>query len=113
MSTARRCEAQPRRRAKIDDHSNVKRWLRNTDTQTQGGFFLPKSPGRFYPDFIVELNDSTIVLVEYKNRKLASDDEEKHKKAVGEFWESRSNGRCRFAYIVEEDWGELERKLAP
>src|SRR5205823_4021799 len=97
---------------RIDGHSNVKRWLRNTDTETQGGFYLPKSPGRFYPDFIVELNDATIVLVEYKMRKMANDPEELHKKAVGEFWEGRSNGRCRFAWVVERDWGELERKLS-
>jgi type III restriction enzyme len=97
---------------KIDAHPNVKRWVRNTERQTQGGFWLPKSPGRFFPDFVVELTDETIVLVEYKMRKMANDPEELHKKAVGELWEGRSNGRCRYAWIVERDWTALERKLA-
>jgi len=99
--------------AKIDSHSNVKRWVRNTDRETQGGFFLPKSPGKFFPDFIVELNDGTILIVEYKMGKMSRDPEELHKRAVGEFWEGRSTGICRFAWIVDEDWGELDRKLSP
>lgn len=29
----------------IDRHPNVARWIRNTEHATQGGFWLPKSPG--------------------------------------------------------------------
>ncbi len=97
---------------RIDQHSNVGRWLRNADRQTQGGFCLPLSPGRFFPDFIVELKDRTLVLVEYKMRKFASDPDELHKKAVGELYAARSNGKARFAWIVEKDWHELEKRLA-
>jgi type III restriction enzyme len=98
---------------RIDDHPNVKRWLRNLDRETQNGFCLPKSPGRFFPDFVVELMDGTIVLAEYKNAKLASDPEEQHKRAVGELWAARSGGRCRFAWVVERNWTELENCLGP
>jgi type III restriction enzyme len=97
---------------KIDGHANVRRWVRNTDRLTQGGFCLPKSPGKFFPDFVVELSDGTVVLVEYKNAKLSADAEEQHKKAVGELWAERSNGRCHFAWVVERGWMELERQLA-
>jgi type III restriction enzyme len=38
---------------------------------------------------------------------------EQHKKAIGELWEARSGGRCRFAWIVDRNWHELDRKLAP
>jgi type III restriction enzyme len=95
----------------IDGHPNVARWIRNTEHATQGGFWLPKSPGRFFPDFIVELKDGRIVLVEYKMGKLASDPEEQHKKAVGELWASRSDNRCRFAWIVDTDWRTLTEIL--
>jgi type III restriction enzyme len=96
---------------KIDNHERVKRWLRNLDRQKQGGFSLPKSPGRFFPDFIVELVDGTIVLIEYKMGKFSFDPEERHKKAVGELWAARSAGRCRFGYVIDRNWGEVERVL--
>lgn len=97
---------------RIDGHPNVARWIRNTEHPTQGGFWLPKSPGRFFPDFIVELRDGRIVLVEYKMGKLANDSEEQHKRAVGQLWAKRSHGRARFGWIVDHDWHTLEMTLA-
>jgi hypothetical protein len=44
------------RAARIDRHSNGKRWVRNPDRETQGGFCLPKSPGRFFPDFMFPIH---------------------------------------------------------
>jgi type III restriction enzyme len=97
----------------IDGHDNVERWIRNPSYASQGGFWLPKSPGRFYPDLIVQLKSGQIVIVEYKNSKLAADPEEQHKRAVGELWAERSDGHCRFAYIIDEDWSTLASKLTP
>ena len=97
--------------AKIDGHTNVRRWVRNLEHASQGGFSLPKSPGRFFPDFIVELNDGRIALVEYKGDRDPLP-EEQHKKAVGELWESRGAGRCVFAWITNQDWQTLHSKLS-
>ncbi|MCE9590081.1 MAG: DEAD/DEAH box helicase family protein [Planctomycetes bacterium] len=96
---------------RIDDHPNVKRWVRNLTHESAGGFSLPLSPGRFFPDFIAELQDGRIVIIEYKNAKLAQATEEQHKKMVGELWEARSGGRCRFAWVVERNWPALESAL--
>ncbi len=96
---------------RIDACDRVKRWLRNTDSETQGGFWLPKSPGKYFPDFIVEFADGSLLMVEYKMKKIERDTEEQHKKSVGELWAARSAGRCRFAWIVDKDWGLLEREL--
>ena len=96
----------------IDNDARVARWLRNLDRESQRGFYLPKSPGKFFPDFIVERTDGVIALVEYKMRKLASDPEELHKRAVGNLWAGRSNGSGRFAWVVERDWAELDRQLS-
>jgi type III restriction enzyme len=84
---------------------------RPTEHATQGGFWLPRSPGKFFPDFIVEMKDGCIVLVEYKMGKMANDPEEQHKKAVGELWAARSNGCCRFAWIVDRNWSTLVESL--
>jgi type III restriction enzyme len=97
---------------RINDHPNVKRWVRNLENESAGGFSLPLSPGRFFPDFIAELNDGRIAIVEYKNSTLAQADKEKHKKDVGDLWAARSDGRCVFAWIVDRDWVMLTSALA-
>jgi type III restriction enzyme len=95
----------------IDGNPNVARWIRNTEHTTQGGYWLPKSPGKFFPDFIVELEDGRKALVEYKMGKMANDLEEQHKKAVGELWARRSEGKCLFAWIVDKNWQTLKEVL--
>jgi type III restriction enzyme len=97
---------------RIDDHANVKRWVRNLEQESAGGFSLPLSPGRFFPDFIAELEDGRIAIVEYKNETLAQADKEKHKKVVGELWAARSEGRCVVAWVIDRDWTTLASVLA-
>lgn len=96
----------------IDDHPNVKRWVRNLEQESAGGVCLPLSPGRFFPDFIVELNDGRIAMVEYKGKHLSHDPDELRKKEIGELWADRSEGNCVFAWIVNKDWATLEKALA-
>lgn len=96
----------------IDDHPNVKRWVRNLTHESAGGFSLPLSPGRFFPDFIAELQDGRIAIVEYKGPHLAQDPKELHKEAVGKLWEERSAGLCVFVRVVGRDWAKLEAALA-
>jgi type III restriction enzyme len=96
---------------KIDDHPNVRRWIRNLTHESAGGFSLPLSPGRFFPDFLVELNDGRIAIVEYKGPHLAHDPRELHKEDVGKLWEARSAGRCVFVRVLDRDWAKLEAAL--
>lgn len=97
--------------SRIDDHGNVARWIRNLERATQGGFFLPIAPGKFFPDFIVELKDGTVVLVEYKMGKMAHLPDGLHKKHVGELWATRSRGRARFGWVANKDWRAVEEAL--
>jgi len=97
---------------KIDDHPNVKRWIRNLVHESAGGFSLPLSPGRFFPDFIAELNDGRIAIVEYKGGHIANDPKELHKETVGNLWAARSGGKCVFARVIDEDWAKLEAALS-
>lgn len=106
-------EEEPLCAKRIDDHPNVKRWVRNLTHESAGGFSLPLSPGRFFPDFIVELADGRIVIVEYKGPQLAHEPKELHKKDVGELWAERSGGKCVFAWVVNNDWPALESALNP
>lgn len=97
---------------KIDDHPNVKRWIRNLEHESAGGFSLPLAPGKFFPDFLVELNDGRIAIVEYKGSHIASDPKELHKEDVGKLWAARSGGKCVFVRVVDRDWGALEAALS-
>jgi type III restriction enzyme len=102
---------EPRCAKKIDDHPNVKRWIRNLTHERAGGFSLPLSPGRFFPDFIVELKDGRVAIVEYKGDLIVENPKEKHKRDVGELWAKRSNGQGVFVSVENQDWAKLEAAL--
>ena len=42
--------------------------------------------------------DGRILVVEYKGDAYATNDDSKEKRALGELWEKRSNGRCLFLF---------------
>jgi type III restriction enzyme len=91
--------------SEIDKHPNVKQWIRNLDFAP--GFWLPTSRGKFYPDFIVELLDGTVVVIEYKGQHLRSDPYEIEKRTVGLLWAKKSMPRCRFEFVFKNgDRGE-------
>ncbi len=98
---------------RIDDHPNVVRWVRNLEYESAGGFSLPLSPGRFFPDFIAELRDGRISIIEYKGGHLAQRPKEVHKEAVGRLWQDRSDGKAVFAWVVDKNWSGLDEALAP
>lgn len=55
-----------------------------------GGFSLPLAHQNFYPDFIVELIDGRILIVEYKGEQLKSNEDSKEKALIGNLWEKLS-----------------------
>jgi len=87
----------------IDRHPNVKHWVRNLDRDP--GFWLPVSKGRFFPDFIAEMTDGRIAVIEYKGGHLRNDPHEIEKRQVGELWAAKSGGRCAFRFVYLNDNG--------
>lgn len=85
----------------IDEHAKVKRWVRNLDSDPVAGFWLPISSGRFYPDFVCELTDSRVLLVEYKGGYISSMAKEIEKGQVGKVWAERSGGKALFAMVLK------------
>jgi type III restriction enzyme len=96
----------------LEMNPRIKRWVRNV----KGMFSLPTSSGKFYPDFVGELDDGRILIVEYKGEHLILYEQEK--KNVGELWESKSGGKALFLWAVKRDeFGrdvhrQLEDKIA-
>lgn len=85
----------------LDNHTKVKYWVRNLTT-APCGFGLATSKGHFYPDFVAELLDGRIAVVEYKGAHLVSDPYEIEKRQLGELWARKSQGRCVFGQITKE-----------
>lgn len=80
----------------IDSHSKVRHWIRNLVNRDGAAFRLPLAKGWFYPDFIVELQDGRLLVVEYKGKVYATNDDSREKRAVGELWARKSGGQCLF-----------------
>lgn len=87
----------------IDANPSVKHWVRNLVRREHASFRLPLASGWFYPDFVAELNDGRIMVIEYKGDAYVSNDDSREKRQVGEAWASSSNGKCLFLMAVEAD----------
>lgn len=89
----------------IDGLDPVKRWVRNLVRRPEASFWLQTSTDKFYPDFVAELVDGRILVVEYKGGHLweaASEDRD-----VGELWADRSGGKCVFVMLKGRDFNEI------
>ena len=85
----------------LDKHATVKHWVRNL-VSAPCGFALATSRGRFFPDFVAELVDGRVAVIEYKGAHLLNDPYEIEKRQVGELWARKSQGRCVFGQIAKE-----------
>jgi type III restriction enzyme len=83
----------------LDMIGNVKHWVRNLDRR---GFWLPLAERKFYPDFVAELEDGRILVVEHKGEIYATNDDSKEKCNVGALWEEKSGGKALFLMTVLE-----------
>ncbi len=89
----------------IDSLSEMKHWLRNV-SQHPASFKFPLAQGWTYPDFVAELNDGRLLVVEYKGAHLLNDPETREKKLIGELWERKMDGRGLYLMAVKSDEGK-------
>lgn len=87
----------------IDSLPQVKCWVRNLVGQPHASFWLPTSTDRFYPDFVAELADGRVLVVEYKGAHLISAADAEEKRAIGELWEQKSSGKGLFIMAQKVD----------
>lgn len=95
----------------LDNRPEVKYWVRNLERRPDSSFWLQTASDRFYPDFVATLADRRILVVEYKGEHLWSNDDSKEKRAVGELWAERSNGRCLFVMPKGTNWSAITAVL--
>ena len=83
----------------------VKHWLRNV-SKHPSSFRLPLAQGWTYPDFVAELNDGRLLVVEYKGAHLLNDPETKEKRLIGELWEKKMDGKGLYIMAAKDDQGK-------
>ena len=90
----------------LDMADEIKFWIRNPSRP--GAYSIPYSINRsFYPDFIAELRDGKILVVEYKGDHLKKYDA--LKECMGEKMEELSGGRHFFAMITAKGAKQPEK----
>lgn len=89
----------------IDANKNVETWIRNIESDPEYSFWLPKSGGKFYPDFVVKLKNGTYAAIEYKGANLVDTQDTKEKVSIGKTWARASKGLCKFLLATEKDTG--------
>ena len=87
----------------IDGLPEVKHWIRNLVRRDQASFWLPLAHQKFYPDFVCELQDGRMLVVEYKGEAYVTNDDSTEKRAIGDKWADLSDGKCLFVMAVEQD----------
>jgi type III restriction enzyme len=101
----------------IDKLPEVRHWVRNLPKNPEFSFWLPVPDGRFYPDFVAELNDGRILVVEYKGEGYKSNDDSVIKRRIGETWAGVSGNLFLFAVERDADGrdvaGQLRHLLGP
>lgn len=85
----------------LDSLPQIKHWIRNVPRHPQA-FWLPTAAGRFYPDFVAELADGRILVVEYKGGHLADAADTDEKRAIGSLWEKAGAGKALFAMVEKQ-----------
>lgn len=85
----------------IDRLDAVRFWVRNLERQPLTSFWLPTATDRFYPDFVLRLNDERLLAVEYKGGDRFSNDDSREKRDIGAVWAAASGGRCLFAMVTD------------
>ena len=88
----------------------VKHWVRNIAGDRLNSFWLPTSSDYFYPDFVAELMDGRLLVVEYKGGHLVGGVDADEKQRIGQRWAATSQGqRCLFVEVSKAD--PLKRTL--
>ena len=82
----------------IDGLAGVRHWIRNVARHPRS-FWLPTATDRFYPDFVAQLEDGSLLVVEYKGAHIAEGRDTAEKRAIGELWEEKSGGKCLFLMV--------------
>lgn len=93
------------------EKGRLKFWVRNLVSKEGCSFFLQKANGRFFPDFICELPDGRILVVEYKGADRWDTPKVEADRKLGELWAEQSAKKCLFVMVKDKQWNQLNELL--
>lgn len=93
----------------LDELPEVKHWVRNLPRFPEFSFWLPTASDRFYPDFVAELHDGRLLVVEYKGEAYKSNDDSHEKRVIGEYW-AQLSGHLFVMAVARDDHGRGVRE---
>lgn len=82
----------------IDSLPGLKFWIRNV-ARHPNSFWLPTATDKFYPDFMAQLEDGRLLVVEYKGAHIADGPDTAEKRTIGQLWERKSDGKGLFVVV--------------
>ena len=82
----------------IDSLPGLKFWIRNV-ARHPNSFWLPTATDKFYPDFVAQLDDGRLLVVEYKGAHIADGPDTAEKRTVGQLWEKKTGGNGLFIVV--------------
>lgn len=85
----------------IEELPQVRHWVRNLPRYPEFSFWLPTASDNFYPDFVAELTDGRLLVVEYKGEVYKTNDDSAEKRMIGEYW-AQASGNL-FLMAVDKD----------
>ena len=82
-------------------------------TPTRSFLLAANEPDRFYPDFVIQLTNGKILVVEYKGADRAANDDTQTKERLGNLWASRSNeAHLRSVQVPRPKVGDSQAQAA-
>lgn len=82
-------------------------WVRNVERKSTS-FWLQTASDRFYPDFLLKMENGPLVAIEYKSAHIADSRDSKEKQRIGDLWARRSEGRCKFVWVENKNWQAIK-----
>jgi type III restriction enzyme len=93
----------------LDGLKTVKHWVRNLERLPEFAFWLPTATDYFYPDFVAELLDGSLLVVEYKGDGYVTNDDSREKRLVGERWAQTTGQRFVMVEKTRDGQGMVEQ----
>jgi len=88
----------------------IKYWVRNLEKQMLYSFWLQTSSDKFYPDFVAQLDDGRILVVEYKGAFLDNEDT-REKEQIGKIWAEKSGNLFLMLWKKDKQGRDMDEQL--
>lgn len=97
----------------VDSHPKVKYCTRSVSRHSNS-FSLPTSTDQFYPDCVALLDDGRLLVVEYKSKNRAPEEnrDSREKNLIGQRWAKASDGKAIFLMATIEKGDPKKMRVA-